>query len=166
MKIAVAAVLLATAFAGVAAPAPASAACGDPGQSLCAGTVPTDDEVLAAMAELTNPDIPAANKANVVTPGFTPEEAQTIDDRLNRTQEAGLLPYRFVVSDIQPAPDNSAAATITSVGGFHEESAPEPIGLSQQGGRWLITHDTAVTALEHFWHNANRPFVPIVPPLK
>lgn len=166
MKIAVTAVLLATTFAGVAAPATATAACGDPGQSLCTGTVPTADQVLSAMAELTDPNIPAANKGNVVSPGFTPEEAQTIDDRLRETQEAGLLPYNFAVSDIQPAPDNAAGATVTSVGGFHERSAPELIVLLQQGGRWLIGHDTAVTALEHFWHNANRPFVPIVPWVK
>ncbi|WP_131721558.1 hypothetical protein [Mycolicibacter heraklionensis] len=156
MRIAATSVLLAAALAGLATPATCSAS--EP--------VPTPDEVLAAMAELTNPDIPAANKGNVVTPGFSPEEAQTIDQRLRETQEAGLLPYQFVVSDIQPAPDDSAGATVTSVGGFHEESAPEAIVLSQQGGRWLITHDTAVTALDHFWHNANRPFVPIVPWVK
>ncbi|CAJ1496865.1 hypothetical protein [[Mycobacterium] holstebronense] len=152
----VASVVLAAALAGAAVPYTAAAA--DP--------VPTPDEVLAAMAELTNPDIPAVNKGNVVTPGFSPEEAQLIDQRLRETQEAGLLPYNFVVSDIAPAPDNSAGATVTSVGGFHEESAPEPIVLSEQGGRWLITHDTALTALDHFWHNANRPFVPIVPWVK
>ncbi|WP_052739939.1 hypothetical protein [Mycobacterium sp. UM_Kg27] len=156
MRIASASIVLAAALTGVATPATAAAA--EP--------VPTPDEVLAAMAELTNPDIPAANKGNIVTPGFSPEEAQTIDQRLRETQEAGLLPYHFVVTDIQPAQDNFAGATVTSVGGFHEESAPEPIVLSEQGGRWLITHDTAVTALEHFWHNANRPFVPIVPWVK
>jgi len=118
------------------------------------------------MAELTDPNIPAANKSNIVTPGFTPEEAQTIDQRLRETQEAGLLPYVFEVTDIQPAAGNMAGATVTAEGGFRDRSAPEPIVLSEQGGRWLITHDTAVTALGHFWHNANRPFVPIVPPLK
>ena len=156
MRTAVTSVLFAAALAGVATPATASAA--EP--------VPTPDEVLAAMAELTNPDIPAANKGNVVTPGFSPEEAQTIDQRLRETQEAGLLPYVFEVTDIAPAPGNSAGATVTAEGGFRDHSAPEPIVLSEQGGRWLITHDTAVTALDHFWHNANRPFVPIVPPLK
>lgn len=166
MRIAVTAVLLATTFTGLAVPATAAAACGDIGQSLCTGAIPTADEVLAVMAELTDPNIPAANKSNIVAPGFTPEEAQTIDERLRETQEAGLLPYHFVVSDIQPAPNNSAGATVTSVGGFHEESAPEPIGLINRGGHWLIAHDTAVTALEHFWHNANRPFVPIVPWVK
>ncbi|BBZ25408.1 hypothetical protein MHIB_38260 [Mycolicibacter hiberniae] len=166
MKIGITAILLAAALTGVATPVTASAACGDPGDAPCTGPAPTPDEVLGVMAELTDPNIPALNKSNIVTPGFSPGEAQTIDQRLRETQDAGLLPYHFVVSNIQPAPDNFAGATVTSVGGFHEESAPESIVLSNQGGRWLITHDTAVTVLEHFWHNANRPFVPIVPWIK
>lgn len=156
MRIAAASIALAAALAGAATPA----------TSFAAEPVPTTDEVLAAMAELTDPNIPAANKTNVVTPGFSPDEAQTIDQRLRETQEAGLLPYVFKVTDIQPAPGNSAGATVTAEGGFRDHSAPEPIVLSEQGGRWLITHDTAVTALDHFWHNANRPFVPIVPWVK
>ncbi len=156
MRIVAASVMLAAALTGVVTPATAFAD----------GAVPSPDEVLGLMAELTNPDIPAVAKGNIVTPGFSPEEAQTIDQRLRETQQAGLLPYHFVVSDIQPAPGNSAGATVTSEGGFHEQSAPESIVLSEQGGRWLITHDTAVTALDHFWHNANRPFVPIVPWVK
>lgn len=166
MKIAATAMLLATALAGLTAPATAFAACGDAGEPVCTGPVPTTDEVLAVMAELTDPGIPAANKANIVTPGFTPEEAETIDDRLNQTKEAGLLPYEFAVTDIQPAADNSAGATVSALGGFRDHSAPEPIVLTNQGGRWLITHDTAVTTLDHFWHNANRPFVPIITPIK
>jgi hypothetical protein len=31
--------------------------------------------------------------------------------------------------------------------------------LVDQGGHWLITHDTAMTALNAFWHNATRRFV-------
>lgn len=157
MKLGITAVLLATALA---APVTAPVAFGDP------GPVPTPDEVLGLMAELTDPNIPAVNKGNIVTPGFGPEEAATIDQRLRETQEAGLLPYHFVVSDITPAPNNTAGATVTSEGGFHEASAPEPIVLTLEGDHWLITHDTAATALEHFWHNANRPFVPIQPWLK
>jgi hypothetical protein len=57
MKIVVAAMLLAASLTVVAAPATAHA---DP--------VPTTDEVVAILAELTDPNIPAANKANVVTP--------------------------------------------------------------------------------------------------
>ena len=113
------------------------------------------------MSELTDPDIPAANKGNIVTPGFTPDEAGTIDDHLRRTDAAGLLPYNFVVTDIVPAPANFAGVTVTITGSFNQESAPQHIVLSDQGGHWLITHDAAWTTLNHFWYNATRrkPFV-------
>ena len=108
------------------------------------------------MAELTDPGKPAASKTDIVTPGFSPEEAGTIDDHLNRTNADGLLPYNFVVTDIQPAPANFAGATVTVTGGFHQRSAPQSIVLADQGGHWRITHDTAWTTLNNFWYNANR----------
>jgi hypothetical protein len=61
--------------------------------------------VVAIVAQLTDPGIPAANKGNVVTPGFSPDESGTIDDHLHRMDAfGGLLPPAFVVTDIQPAP--------------------------------------------------------------
>jgi hypothetical protein len=120
-----------------------------------ADPVPTTDEVVAVLAELTDPNIPAANKANIVSPGFSPEEAGTIDDHLNRMRD--ILPLPFVVTDIEPAPNNFAGATLATTGSFHQVSAAKPIVLVEQGGHWLITQDTAVTALDAFWSNANRP---------
>jgi hypothetical protein len=80
----------------IAAPAPAYA---DP--------VPSTDEVVAIMAKLTDPGIPAANKTDIVAPGFAPDEAQTIDDHLNRLNTGGYIPLNFVITDIQPAPITS-----------------------------------------------------------
>jgi hypothetical protein len=73
--------------------------------------VPSVDQVVAIMAELTDPNIPAANKTNVVTPGFSPDEAGTIDDHLNRMNAFGVLPLTYFVTNIQPAPNNLAGAT-------------------------------------------------------
>jgi hypothetical protein len=159
MKTAVAATLLAVSLTGVAAPTTAHADCGDPGQPVCTGPVPTDDQVVAIMAELTDPNKPAADKTDIVIPGFSPEEAATIDDHLHRMND--VLPLPFVVTDIEPAPNNFAGATVTATGSFHQRSAHEPIVLANQHGHWLITHDTAVTTLANFWYNANRryPFV-------
>jgi hypothetical protein len=147
---------LIAAAASVVAAAPAFADCGDPGQPPCTGPVPTADEVVAVLAELTDPGRPAANKTDIVTPGFTPEEAQTIDDHLNQLNARGLLPLNFVVTDIQSAPNDSAGATVTVTGTFEQRSAPGPIVLIDQGGHWRITHDTGMTALDNFWYNANR----------
>jgi hypothetical protein len=101
-------------------PVTAYADCGDPGQDPCTGPVPTVDQVVGIMAELTDPDRPAASKANIVSPGFSPDEAGTIDDHLKRMNAFGVLPLPFVVSDIQPAPNNFAGATV----GFTKAHTP------------------------------------------
>lgn len=51
-----------------------------------AGRVPTVDQVVAIMAELIAPNVLAANKTDIVTPGFTPEEARVIDDHLHKIE--------------------------------------------------------------------------------
>ena len=107
------------------------------------------------MAELTDPDIAALNKTDVVTPGFSPEEAPKIDDRLNRSR-GPQLPLHFVVTNIQPASNNFAGATLATVGNPHQSTYARPIVLANQGGHWLITHDTAMTELEAFWQAAAR----------
>jgi hypothetical protein len=118
--------------------------------------VPTVEQVVAVMAELTDPNIPAANKGNIITPGFSPEEAQTIDDHMTKLSASGVLPLNFVVTNIQPAPGNLAGATVACTGSYHQTTPPGPVVLVNQGGRWLITHDTAWTAVDAFWNNANR----------
>ena len=152
MKIAVAALLL---VASLTVPATAYADCGDPGQEPCTGPVPTVDQVVAIMAELTDPDIPAVSKTDIVTPGFSPEEAQKLDDRLNRMR-GPALPEHFVVTDIQPAPNNFAGATVASVGNPRQSTYPRPIVLVNQGGHWMITHDTAMAKLEPLYQAAVR----------
>ena len=135
--------------------APAHADCGDPGKPVCVGPVPSTDQVVAVLSELTDPGRPAASKSDAVTPGLAPDEAGTADDHLNRLNGRGFMPFNFVVTDIQPAPNNFAGATVAVPYGVRG-TAPGPIVLADQGGRWLITHETAMTALNVFWYNATR----------
>jgi hypothetical protein len=136
---------------------PAFADCGDPGQPACTGPVPTVDQVVAIMAELTDPDIPAVNKTDIVTPGFTPDEAGTIDNHLTRMKVfGGILPLPFVVTDIQPAPNNFAGATVEVIGWPRQHTDLHPIVLANQGGHWLITHDTAMAEMDVIWRAAHR----------
>jgi hypothetical protein len=146
--------VVAAAALSVVVAVPAFADCGDPGQPACTGPVPTVDQVVAIMAELTDPDIPAVNKTDIVTPGFSPEEAGMIDDHLNRARRH--LPLPFVVTDIQPAPNNSAGATLATTGGPHQYSHARPIVLVNQGGHWMVTHDSAMAELQVFWQAERR----------
>jgi hypothetical protein len=142
----------------IAPPATAFADCGDPGQDPCTGPVPTVDQVAGIMQQLTDPNIPAANKGNIVTPGFTPDESGTIDDHLHRMDAHGrILPLPFIVTDIEPASDNLAGATLATQGDSpRQNSNGRPIVLVNQGGHWMITHDSAMAELDVFWRVANR----------
>jgi hypothetical protein len=99
--------------------------------------------------------VPATAHAD---PGFSPEEAGTIDDHLHRMDAHGrILPLPFIVTDIQPAPNNLAGATLATQGESpRQNSNGRPIVLVDQGGQWLITHDSAMDELDVFWRVANR----------
>jgi hypothetical protein len=145
MKTVAAATMLA-AFLTVVAPAAAHA-----------DSVPAVDEVVAVMAELTDPGIPAVNKGNIVSPGLAPDEAGTIDDQLNRMNARGrILPLPFIVTDIQPAPNNFAGATLATGGSPRQSTNGRPIVLVDQGGHWLITHDSAIAEMNALFHEATR----------
>jgi hypothetical protein len=107
---------------------------------------------MATLGELTDPDIPAANKGNIVTPGFSPDEAGIIDNHLTRMEAfGGLLPPDLVVTDIESAPANFAGTTVATNGGYKHAIHPRPVVLVDQGGHWLITHDTAMDVLDAIW---------------
>ena len=158
MKTIAAAMILASTL--IASPATARADCGDPGQDPCTGPVPTVDEVVGIMQQLTDPNIPAANKGNIVTPVFNPDEAGTIDDHLHR-MDGRSLPLNFTVTNIQPAPNNLAGATVATNGwNIHMYGPPGPIVLVDDSGRWKLTHHAAMSALDAYWYNATRYIVP------
>lgn len=146
MKIAAAAMLLA---ASLAVPATAHADCGDPGQDPCTGPVPTVDQVVALLSELMDPNRPNADKNDVVTPDLTPESIGYLDTYLDgRLNAHGDFPYDFVVTDIQPAPNNFAGATVATHANGHLTSAkPWPIVLVNQSGRWRLTRKAAISVV-------------------
>jgi hypothetical protein len=163
MKSAAAAMIFA---ASLSIPATAYADCGDPGKDPCTGPVPTVDQVVAVLAELTDPNKPAATKTDIVTPAFTPEEAQTLDDHLNQMNaHGGRLPIDFLVTNIQPAPNDLAGATVETMGPgpIYTQTAPSPLVLADQGGHWMITHDSATRLTNAWYRNSNRRFIPVVP---
>jgi hypothetical protein len=115
------------------------------------------DQVLAVLVGMTDPDVPAADKTNIVSPGFSPDEAGTIDNHLTRMKVfGGILPLPFHVTDIQPAPNNFAGATVEVIGWYRQHTDLHPIVLVNQGGHWLITHDTAMPEIDVIWRAAHR----------
>jgi hypothetical protein len=158
MKIAAAAMLLAV--ASVTAPAIARADCGEPDEPACTGPVPTVDQVVALLAELMDPNRPNEDKNDVVTPDLSPESIGYLDTYLDgRLNAHGDFPYDFVVTDIQPAPNNFAGATLaTHANGHRTTTRPFPIVLVNQSGRWLLTRKSAINSVsEVLMHYEFRP---------
>ena len=146
MKIAAAAALLLA--ASLAVPATAHADCGDPDQPACTGPVPTVDQVAAIMDRLTDPNVPAPDKSDIVTPAFTDGQARGFDLMMNDLRSwGGVIPRDFTVTDIQPAPNNLAGATVShgQTWGVHAGSAP--VVLQYQDGHWMITSHTAYSSV-------------------
>src|ERR1700733_7042377 len=150
MKIVTGALLLA---ASLAAPAAAPADCGDPDQPPCTGPVPTVDQVVALLSELMDPNKPNADKNDVVTPDLSPESIGFLDKYLDgRLNAHGDFPYDFIVTDIQPAPNNFAGATVaTHANGHATWAKPWPIVLVNQSGHWLLTRKAAVNLVSEVW---------------
>jgi hypothetical protein len=144
----------------IASPATAYADCGDPGQDPCTGPVPTVDQVVALLSELMDPNRPNEDKNDVVTPDFSPESIGYLDTYLDgRLNAHGDFPYDFIVTDIQPAPNNFAGATVaTHANGHRTTTRPFPIVLVNQSGRWLLTRKSAINSVsEVLMHYESRP---------
>jgi hypothetical protein len=130
MKTAVAATLLA---ASLVVPATAHADCGGDGQSACTGPVPSVDQVMDIMNELADPNIPTGNKNDIVRPPFNDDQAQKEDTVMNLLRLRGIFPVYFTVTDIQPALNNTAGATVSNgaVLGRTRRHAPHRAGLAE-----------------------------------
>ena len=142
----IATAVLAAALLG--SPATAHADCGQDGQPACTGPVPTPDQVAAIMNELTDPNIPPANKSDIVTPPFDDDQAQRIDKMFGYVQFwGGVVPRDYNVTNIQPAPNNMAGATVSHGPTWGEHGGGEAVVLQLQNAHWMITRDTAWGAI-------------------
>jgi hypothetical protein len=134
---------LATAL--IATPATAYADCGDAGQDPCTGPVPTVDQVTALLTELMDPNRPNTDKNDVVNPDLSPDNVGFLDKYSGALDSKGDWPYDYIVTDIQPAPNNFAGATVvTRANGHADISNPTPIVLVNQSGRWRIDRKAAL----------------------
>lgn len=60
------------------------------------------------------------------------------------------------MTNIQPAPNHYAGATVETGGNRYQHTWPAPVVLVEQDGHWKITHDSAMNELRLFWLNGSR----------
>jgi hypothetical protein len=113
----------------IAAPATAYADCGQDGQPACTGPVPTVDQVMGILGELADPNIPAMGKNDIVTPPFNDDQAQKFDNMMGMLRLESLVPVNWNVTDIEPAPNSTAGATVSNPPAWHERGGTAPVVL-------------------------------------
>jgi len=100
---------------------------------------------------LADPNIPAGNKNDIVTPPFNDNQAQKFDNMMGFLRLESIVPANWTVTDIQPAPNNLAGATVTNPPVWRQQhSGSGPVVLAYQNGHWMITEHTAYARVYQF----------------
>lgn len=121
--------------------------------------VPTPGQVADILNRVLDPNLDTQDKSAVVAPGLSPEDETQIDAALGRLTLRNRLPLDFVITDIQPAPNNYAGATVAAAN--LPGLPPTPVVLNRQGDQWKITDDTLTPLMYAIWHAArHRAVVP------
>ena len=112
-----------------------------------ATAVPSRDDVLRILIELTDPKVPDRTKNTLVQGGVKSGERRAFTrDRLDQAARHGELPLTFTVGNIWPVGTDTAAAQVDLAG---PKLAPtsEVFTFLHQGG-WLLSSDSAATLID------------------
>jgi len=104
--------------------------------------VPTAEQVAVILNQLTDPNVPDADKAKLIDGGLSPDEMGQNDQGLAKLVRHHALPFTFDVTDIQPAINNLAGVTATLTGPHAPIPVVRPLVLVDHDGTWQLTHDS------------------------
>jgi hypothetical protein len=125
----------------------------DPAPSPAPATnVPTADQLTSVLNSLADPNVPFANKSNLVEGGISGTEAHMADHELKKAAKNGDLPLAFSVANIQPGAAPGSATADVAVSG---PKIPSPVSQSvtfvNQGG-WMLSRASAMELLQAAGH--------------
>jgi hypothetical protein len=117
-----------------------------------AANVPTADQLTGVLNNLADPNVPFANKSNLVEGGISGTEAHIADHELKKAAKNGDLPLAFNVANIQPGTAPGSATADVAVSG---PKIPSPVTQSvtfvNQGG-WVLSRASAMELLQAAGH--------------
>ena len=82
-----------------------------------AANVPSADQLTGVLNSLADPNVPFANKTNLVEGGISGTEAHIADHELKKAAKNGDLPLAFNVANIQPGAAPGSATADVAVSG-------------------------------------------------
>jgi hypothetical protein len=116
-----------------------------------AANVPTADQLTGLLNSLADPNVPFANKSNLVEGGISGTEAHIADHELKKAAKDGDLPLAFNVTNIQPGAPGSATADVAVSGPKIPNPVTQNVTFINQGG-WILSRASAMELLQAAGH--------------
>ncbi|MEZ0367106.1 hypothetical protein ACAG26_25850 [Mycobacterium sp. pUA109] len=108
--------------------------------------LPTADQLVGVLNGLADPNVPFANKSNLVEGGIGPVQAAMADHHMQKAASKGELPLAFNVANIAPAGPGAASADVT-VSGPKLAARTMNVTFVNQGG-WMLSSGSAAQLLQ------------------
>ncbi|MEE6179679.1 hypothetical protein [Mycobacterium sp. 050134] len=109
--------------------------------------VPTAAQLTGVLTSLADPNVPFANKSNLVEGGISGMEAHVADKKLKKADKNGDLPLAFSVTNIQPAAAGSATADVAVSGPKLPTPVTQNVTFVNQGG-WVLSRSSAMELIQ------------------
>ena len=109
-----------------------------------AANVPTAGQLTGVLTSLADPNVPFANKSNLVEGGISGTEAHLADHEFKKAAKNGDLPLAFNVSNIQPGTAPGSATADVAVSG---PKIPSPVTQNVtfvNQGNWILSRHSAI----------------------
>ncbi|WP_310768285.1 hypothetical protein [Mycobacterium sp. Z3061] len=109
--------------------------------------LPTSAQLTGILTSLADPNVPFANKSDLVEGGIGGTEAHIADHQLKKAAKNGDLPLSFSVANIQPAAANSATADVAVSGPKLSPPVTQNVTFVNQGS-WVLSRSSAMELLQ------------------
>jgi len=114
-----------------------------PGQNL-----PTPEQLSNLCTQVTDPGVNYRDKTNFVENGIPQNEGMVADHDLRKAYRDGKFPEQFNVTNIDPAGPNMAQADVAITGPKFAGPVTKHLLFVNQGGNWILQHDSALALLQ------------------
>jgi hypothetical protein len=117
-----------------------------------AANVPTAGQLSGVLTSLADPNVPFANKSNLVEGGISGTEAHLADHEFKKAAKNGDFPLAFNVTNIQPGTTPGSATADVAVSG---PKIPSPVSQNVtfiNQGSWVLSRASAMGLLQAAGH--------------
>lgn len=110
--------------------------------------LPTPDQLSTLCNQATDPGVSYTTKTNLVENGISPDEGHLADHNLRKAYRDGKFPETFTATNIAPAGPNTAQADVAISGPKFAGPVSKHLFFVNQGGNWMLQHDSAIALLQ------------------